>query len=138
MKDRVSNYPGRMKLTHSDGTVEYVTIERADEPVEEGTPLNKASLLSDDTANMLGFQADDNPTVNDALAKVMFLSKSYKECDLYMYMMQVHPMLELSPYKNAYMFKNTGDHKHASRTISLSGNAETITVYDAYDLTERR
>ena len=31
-----------MKITHTDGTVEYVTMERADEPIQEGTPINKA------------------------------------------------------------------------------------------------
>lgn len=76
MKDRVPKYPGRMKLMHSDGTVEYVTIERADEPVEEGTPLNKASLLSDDTAVMLGFQTDDDPTVDEALKKLAIKADS--------------------------------------------------------------
>ena len=28
-------------MTHDDGTIEYVTIERADEPVEAGTAINK-------------------------------------------------------------------------------------------------
>ena len=40
--DRVSTYPGRVKLTRADGTVEYVTWERADEPTVAGTPINKA------------------------------------------------------------------------------------------------
>ena len=40
--DRVSTYPGRVKLTRADGTVEYVTWERADEPTVPGTPINKA------------------------------------------------------------------------------------------------
>ncbi len=39
--DRVPTRPGRVKITHSNGTVEYVTIERADEPTQAGTPLNK-------------------------------------------------------------------------------------------------
>lgn len=39
--DRVPTYPGRVKITKENGgTVEYVTWERADEPTEEGTPLN--------------------------------------------------------------------------------------------------
>lgn len=42
VKDRVPTYPGRMKLSRADGTVEYVTMERADAPTEEGTPINKA------------------------------------------------------------------------------------------------
>lgn len=71
MKDRVPKYPGRVKITHADGTSEYVTLERADEPVSgnEGTPLNKATLLSDDTAAELKLTGDD-PTVNDALKKL--------------------------------------------------------------------
>ena len=39
-KDRQSTYPNRFKITREDGTAEYVTIERADEPTEAGTPLN--------------------------------------------------------------------------------------------------
>ena len=40
--DRVPTYPNRVKITHSDGTSEYVTWERADEPTVPGTPINKA------------------------------------------------------------------------------------------------
>lgn len=40
--DRVPTYPNRVKITKSDGTSEYVTWERADEPTVEGTPINKA------------------------------------------------------------------------------------------------
>ena len=42
VKDRVSTYPGRVKLTKMDGSSEYVTLERADSPTQEGTPINKA------------------------------------------------------------------------------------------------
>lgn len=40
--DRVPTYPNRIKITRADGTSEYVTWERADEPTEVGTPINKA------------------------------------------------------------------------------------------------
>lgn len=50
--DRVPTYPNRIKLTHSDGSVEYVTWERADAPTVEGTPINKA--LFDSIAKDLG------------------------------------------------------------------------------------
>lgn len=39
-KDRVPTYPGRIKLTRVAGTT--YTMERADEPVVEGTPIDKA------------------------------------------------------------------------------------------------
>lgn len=54
--DRVSTYPGRVKLTKSDGSIEYVTWERADEPTVEGTPINKA--LFDSIAADVGLTAN--------------------------------------------------------------------------------
>lgn len=47
MKDRVPTYPGRVTLTPTGATNTY-TLERADEPTEEGTKLSKVNLLSDD------------------------------------------------------------------------------------------
>lgn len=41
VKDRVSTYPGRVKLTKNNGSSEYVTLERADAPTQEGTPINR-------------------------------------------------------------------------------------------------
>ena len=42
--DRVPTYPGRWKITKEDGSYEYVTMERADEPTVEGTPVNAANM----------------------------------------------------------------------------------------------
>lgn len=71
MKDRVPKYPGRVLITPEDGSAAfYATVARADEPVEVGTPINKAALLSDDTAKMLGFTMDDDPTVSDAFRAI--------------------------------------------------------------------
>ena len=39
-KDRVPQKPGRVKITPEEGTAFYATMERADEPIQEGTPLN--------------------------------------------------------------------------------------------------
>lgn len=39
-KDRVPQKPGRVKITPENGTAYYATMERADEPIQEGTPLN--------------------------------------------------------------------------------------------------
>lgn len=38
--DRVSAYPNRYLMTTEDGSARYVVLERADEPVTVGTPLN--------------------------------------------------------------------------------------------------
>ena len=38
-KDRVPQKPGRVKITPENGTPFYAIMERADEPIEVGTPL---------------------------------------------------------------------------------------------------
>lgn len=38
--DRKSTYPNRFKITRADGSSEFVTLERADDPTVAGTPLN--------------------------------------------------------------------------------------------------
>ena len=44
-KDRVPTEPNRKKITfEDDDSVRYAIIEYADEPVEEGTALNKANI----------------------------------------------------------------------------------------------
>ena len=45
-KDRVPSQPGRRKITHADGTEEYVIVEMADNPTVAGTPLNRAAFMA--------------------------------------------------------------------------------------------
>ena len=71
MKDRVPLYPGRVKLTPVAGQANTYDMSRADSPQQEGTPLNKATLLSDETAALIWPDASTrpaDPTVDDALA----------------------------------------------------------------------
>ena len=50
--DREPTQPGRRKIIHEDGTIEYVTISMADNPDVAGTPLNRASMMA-----LQGFEA---------------------------------------------------------------------------------
>lgn len=61
MQDRVSLYPGRVKLEPVAGQANTYDLTRADQPAQEGTPLNKASLLSDATAALMGLDAAATP-----------------------------------------------------------------------------
>ena len=61
MKDRVSLYPGRMKLAPVAGQENTYDMVRADSPTQEGTPLNKDSLLKDATAALYGLGSDALP-----------------------------------------------------------------------------
>ena len=64
MKDRVSLHPNRYKLIPVSGQADTYDLSRADEPLEVGTPLDKAHLLRDETAAKL--ELDENATVDDA------------------------------------------------------------------------
>ena len=61
MKDRVSLYPGRVKLVPVPGQENTYDMVRADSPTQEGTPLNKDSLLKDATAALYGLGSDAVP-----------------------------------------------------------------------------
>lgn len=61
MKDRIPKYAGRVKLVPVPNQPNIYDMERADEPLQEGTPLNKNTLLSDQTVSELGLSEDATP-----------------------------------------------------------------------------
>lgn len=79
MKDRIPKYPGRVKLTPVPGQADVYDMVRADEPEEAGTPINKQTLLTDETAAKLGLDPAENPTPNDALAALAYKVGDIKE-----------------------------------------------------------
>ena len=72
MKDRVSLYPGRVKLIPVSGQENTYDMVRADEPTQNGDPLSKATFLKDDTATLFGL--DNTALPDDVLVaiKTMF------------------------------------------------------------------
>ena len=52
---------GRVRLTFDDGSVKYARVEMADDPLEVGDPLNKATFWPDDVASLFGLGADSLP-----------------------------------------------------------------------------
>lgn len=68
MQDRVPLYPGRVTLTPVAGQANTYDMARADQPTQEGTPLNKATLLKDVTASILDLPNTAVP--DDAFAKI--------------------------------------------------------------------
>lgn len=63
--DRISTYKGRYELTPVPGQPNKFDITRADEPIQDGTPLTKKNVLQDDTAAMVGL--DEDCTLDDFL-----------------------------------------------------------------------
>ena len=61
MYDRVSTYPGRVKLTPVQGQANVYDMVRADQPTNEGMPLSKSTLLPDSVAAKFGLDASAAP-----------------------------------------------------------------------------
>ena len=78
MQDRVSLYPGRVKLIPVTGQENTYDMVRADEPTQEGTPLNADSLLKVATAALYGLGAAAVPDDVLALIKPM-IDSNYSE-----------------------------------------------------------
>lgn len=68
MRDRSPTKPNRMLIMPENGSAYYAEITRADEPTDTGTPLNKATFLSDSTAKEL--ELDGDPVPSQALVQV--------------------------------------------------------------------
>lgn len=65
MVDRKPTYKNRITLTRQDGSQETVTWAHADNPLVEGTPLSKATLMPDDVGALVCSGVPD-PTPADA------------------------------------------------------------------------
>lgn len=70
MQDRVPTYPGRVTMVPVPGQPNTYDMARADQPTQEGTPLNKATLFSDTTKSRY---PDGTNTVDQALAVTVLL-----------------------------------------------------------------
>lgn len=68
MQNREPTYPGRVTLTPVSGQENTYDIERADQPLQQGTPLTKATFLKDATAALYGLGTGAVP--DDVLAEL--------------------------------------------------------------------
>lgn len=70
MRDRIPRDPGRVRITPENGEAYYATMERADNPRQEGDALNKKNLLPDEVAEKLGLDPAANPVPADAFEHI--------------------------------------------------------------------
>jgi hypothetical protein len=61
--DRQSTYPNRCRITPLDGNPYYAVVERADEPIVVGTPLNAETLngMVDEITSKFHIESTDSP-----------------------------------------------------------------------------
>ena len=78
MKDRIPKDPGRVLISPENGSASfYATVTRADNPEQEGTPLNKNSLLKDETAALFG--VGTNAVPDDVLVAINGILNTHAE-----------------------------------------------------------
>lgn len=63
MQDRVATHPNRWKLTSVEGETDVYDFERADDPLIAGTPLDKATFLTDATAAAIAALTGNTPSL---------------------------------------------------------------------------
>ena len=81
MNDRVSLNPGRVLVTpENGGEAFYATLTRADNPTQEGDPLNKSTLLKDATAALFGL--DDTAVPDDVLNRILAILQEQENLSL--------------------------------------------------------
>lgn len=141
MQDRVSKYPGRVTLIPVQGLENTYTMERADEPTQPGTPLNKSTLLTDATANLMGGAVQ---TPDDAFKRLLLLSQTGG-----MVTVRVTPLDE-SPVGNLLVTsisdidgnpvftrsdgRAVGIAAAGSRTIGISGYADIVDATQSIEI----
>ena len=99
MQDRTPRYPGRVKLVPVSGKPNVYDMTRADSPTQDGTPINKATLLTDATAAIFGLGAKATP--NDVFAEI----RNYVEATLNVPAGTEDPAAYLDDLLDAYIAK---------------------------------
>jgi len=116
MRDRISQYPNRIGLTDENGVKKYYTLSREDNPTQEGTKLNKANILPDDTADI--YSLTEDATINDVFKSIFNVGdvKISKRTDL-----------------STYWLLCNGDVKNNADYPSLAEILPKTKPFDTYD-----
>lgn len=82
MRDRVPKYPGRVKMIPVEGQENTYDMRRADEPEDEGTPMNTATFLRDATAELAGLGRMGSEATPDDVFQVLLKRLTWGTEDL--------------------------------------------------------
>ncbi len=117
MQDREPIYPGRVTMTPVSGEANTYDMERADKPLQLGTPLNKATLLKDATAALYGLGTGAVP--DDVLAEL----GKYKQHWWRRRVPKTTGYIEDLVVANGWLSKGSGNINYA-KSISISSAGE--------------
>lgn len=117
MQNREPTYPGRVTMTPVFGQANTYDMERADQPLQQGTPLNKATLLKDATAALYGLGTGAVP--DDVLAEL----GKYKQHWWRRRVPKTTGYIEDLVVANGWLSKGSGNINYA-KSISISSAGE--------------
>ena len=134
-KDRVPTMANRKKITFEDETLgtKYATVEYADEPTEQGTPLNRANMLKGFNNFVCGVfptRVNGSVTIDLGFEPYYIMVTAYGRRGSGVYVGTV------ATYCNGeiiYTGENTTDDNHYI-TISVSGTTLTVTGVISVDI----
>lgn len=137
MKDRVSGSPGRVLITpEGGGAAFYATMARADNPIQEGDPLNKANLLTDAVAAMYGKGASAVP--NDIFAYLgKYAQHWWKRTPKQYHLTETAVLSDMTDYDLA-LYKKTGT-LYCADTVQMdkdTGEVSLVNPQEASNLEE--
>ena len=134
MQDREPTYPGRVTMTPVSGQENTYDIERADKPLQLGTPLNKATLLKDATAALYGLGTGAVP--DDVLAELgKYKQYWWRRRDLGHYVLQE---TSISAPRTIYMsYSSVVTYTYGS-SVTINQADGTVTIDNPQTLTTQR
>ena len=142
MTDRVPTKPGRVLITpEGGGAPYYATMTRADDPTQPGTPLNKATLLTDETASLMGGAVQ---TPDDAFKRLLLLSQTGGMVTVHVTPLDESPVGNLlvtgisdidgNPVFTSSDGRAVGIATAGSRTIGISGYADIVDATQSIEI----
>ena len=134
MQNREPTYPGRVTLTPVAGLANTYDMDRADQPLQQGTPLTKATFLKDATAALYGLGTGAVP--DDVLAELgKYKQYWWRRRDLGHYVLQE---TSISAPRPIYMsYSSVVTYTYGS-SVTINQTDGTVTIDNPQTLTTQR
>lgn len=128
MQNREPTYPGRVTMTPVFGQANTYDMERADQPLQQGTPLNKATLLKDATAALYGLGTGAVP--DEVLAELGKYKQYWWRRRLPAFNGYVEKQQDITKSDSPYISTERGnsDYVYYSKTVSIDQSTGDITL----------
>lgn len=137
MRDRLPQpgKEGRVKITQDNGQVIEGVLDFADGATQAGSAYSKGNVLPDSVCDALGIDMVTSEP-KDAFGELAGRITPFNAyaTDLYLYITGKHPILSAGRYSDHWKIELMARRSELSRNVALSGNAETITLYDGGSL----